>query len=221
MPNYIGLTDFQNEWPQLYGQISNLYTETTLSGLISKASRKVDSIIGYPLYRQTVTNEKAEAKIDNQGNVIIFPKHAPVISVTSIQLVWGTENANLVLTDANGNNHYDIEETYDGLHPRIIWQAGQAGLSSGTTILSNLWNLREFSNIFTKISYVAGFESVPDDIKEATVLLMSDILAARSNPLGAKKVQQGAISISYSERNGKSDLVEDAESLLQKYKKVV
>ena len=73
-------------------------------------------------------------------------------------------------------------------------------------------------DFYSKITYTAGYSTIPNIIKEATALFTLDSIARRSNLSGATSINQGGISITYG--NGRSDLVKDAERLLKGYKKV-
>jgi hypothetical protein len=160
--------------------------------------------------------------VDVDGNMVVFPAKCPVNSLSSVNIVWGAESLSLNLTDGAGNNMYDILKDEKGFQSRVVWQATGVGLVQGTTIVSDLLSLRG-SKVFTKLSYNAGYASVndiPDSIKEATGLYVADMLRKRTNPTGASRIRQGGIDISY-DRGGKSDLVTEAERLLQPYKRII
>jgi len=70
------------------------------------------------------------------------------------------------------------------------------------------------------LTYTAGYSSMPADVTEAAVLLVSDILAKRLNPVGAPDVGSGGMHISAvlrGDNSGESLLVKRARHVLDNY----
>lgn len=211
--NYISVNELHTYAPEVYTSISGTYTETTLSGMIGRASAMVDSYLGYTLPVEVLT-EKIEGMVDSDGNLVVYTRKRPITAVSAISIKKGNDEINLTLGDA-GQQKYDIPEP----KVRIVYPNAELSASSVSTI-ANFYELRTTS-FFTETTYTAGFETIPDDIKEATTLFVREILSRRSNTVGASRISQGGISISYESRGGtKSDLVSDAENILSPYRRL-
>lgn len=211
--NYISVNELHTYAPEVYTSISGTYSETTLSGMIGRASAMVDSYLGYTLPVEVLT-EKIEGMVDSDGNLVVYTRKRPIAAVSAISIKKGNDEINLTLEDA-GQQKYDIPEP----KVRIVYPNAELSTSSVSTI-ANFYELRT-TPFFTETTYTAGFETIPDDIKEATTLFVREILSRRSNTVGASRISQGGISISYESRGGtKSDLVSDAENILSPYRRL-
>lgn len=213
--NYISLNELHTFAPEVYTTISGSYDATTLSGVISRASAMVDNYLGYTLPIETIENEKTDGIIDSGGNLVITPRKRPVVDVTAVTIRKGNDEIVLSLLDGSAQK-YDIPE------PKTRFVYPNAELS--TSSISTIANFHEIRNVsfFTEYDYRAGFETIPDDIKEAATLYVREILARRSNTVGASEIRQGGMTIKYESRKGeKSDLVLDAESILSRYRRVI
>lgn len=209
MSNYLNQTDFRSLNPTL--DLSS-YTDATVSGIISRVCAQVDNYLNYSLGLESITNEKSVGYISSKGDLVIFPRKKPVLSVSSIELVKGTESINLVLT--NGSlNKYDIPSD----QASIVYP----GYELSTNSVSTLANFAELRGklFYTQIDYVAGYQTIPDDILEAIDLLAKARFAANMNAGGASRVRQGEIEISYG-NGGRNEFESDAYSILNKYKRV-
>lgn len=181
----------------------------TVSGMISRASRWVDNYLNYSLALESITHEKSQAVINSDGDLVLFPQKLPIISLQSAVIKKGSYQMNLILTDGSGNPVYDI------VGQRIIFPFQQMQ-TTGTFSIRNFYQLRE-RLFFTDLSYTAGYDTIPDDLKDACNLVAKDIWARGANPLGVKKLTQGAISMEYSQKDGDSDMVVDAKTILDNY----
>lgn len=211
MTNYISTTEFAALHPEVD---TSQYTAATVSGIISQASKYVDNfcqVDGFDL--TTVTNEVARVIISNEGDLKIFTRRRPVQSLTSIVLSRGTWNLTLTLTN-NGTPIYYIE------NPGAVIVYPNTFLTSvGTFTMNDLRDLRRQAVVAT-VTYVAGYQSIPDDIKAAVAFVTRDILQKRLNAAGVASLTQGGVTVRYSERDGKSDDIMDAERILQDYVRV-
>lgn len=194
---------------------TSLYSDTTLSGMIGSASAWVDSFLGYTLQIEVISAEKADGIVDSDGNLVIYPRKRPIVSISSITLVKGVDAISLDLTDGT-NNKYDIPTTAD----RILYPNRSLAFNS-VTFIRSLYQLRE-SNFFSKLDYIAGYQSeIPLDIQEAVMLMTRDQIARSMNITGAESISQGGISISYGGNSqGRSDNQRDAETILHTYKRL-
>lgn len=212
MPNYISTDEFAALHPEVD---TSQYTLATISGMISAASKHIENfcqVDGFDL--ATVTNEIAKVVISNEGDLKLFPRRRPVQSITSVSLSRGTWNLSLTLTN-NGSPIYHIETPGDAVvYPNTFLT------SVGTFTMNDLRDLRRYS-VYATVSYVAGFQTIPANIKAACALFTRDFLQKRLNAAGVAQITQGGITVKYSEKDGKSDDVVDAERLLQDYVRVV
>ena len=204
--NYITTSEFQTMNPDI--DFSNI-PAATISGMISRGSRLVDNYLNYSLALETIAGEKSQAVINSDGDLVLFPQKLPIQSLQSAVIKKGSYSMNLILNDGAGNPVYDI------VGQRIIFPFQQMQ-TTGTFSIRNFYQLRE-RLFWTLISYTAGYDTIPDDLKDACNLMTKDIWARQANPIGIKKMTQGAISMEYSQKDGDSDMVTDAKSILDNY----
>ena len=191
------------------------YTAATISGMISRASKWVDNYLQYSLGVEEITSEKEEAVVSSDGNLIIYTRKRPLQSVSAISLKLGTANIALSMADGNGNARYDIPSR----QTHVVYPYQEIAFT-GTLSIRNFYQLRGIT-IYAVISYRAGYETIPDDIKDAVNLVTKDIFIRQANPMDLAGMTQGAISMSFRDRDGgESDMIRDAKAILQDYKKV-
>lgn len=179
-----------NEWISAAEAIANKYMGyTTASGVML----------------ENIVDETAYGRVDTDGNLIVFPSKVPIVSVASLELVKGSESIRMSLEDSESNNKYNIPSTSD-----FIFFPGAS--------IVNFSQLRS-TKFFTKIDYTAGYSTVPDDIKHATVNLLADIVMRHSNKEGLESITQGRVTKRYwSRQDGHSDFYLDAMSMLKPYR---
>lgn len=175
------------------------------------------------LFNEAIVEEISQtARVDNENNLVIFPRKYPVNSVERIDLIKGTSYLTLNLdngtrTDYNGNvvtNHrYMIPEPAD----RIYYPASELSMTSGTLILTNFSQMR-FSKFFTRMTYHAGYTTLPPQINLAATMLVADIVLRHENKNGLSLITQGRVTKEYFQRKGgESDLQIDAKDILRSY----
>ena len=183
---------------------------------IATAEKQVDNILGYTtasgIWAEAVTAEKAKGKINGEGDLVIFPNKIPITSVSRIDLVKGTSSINLELTDSAGIARYDIPVEADR-----IYYPNQKFSLTGTSTIGDFFEIKH-ETFFTKINYIAGYTSVPADIRMATVNLVADIIMRHANKEGLESMTQGRITKSWASRDGMSDFYLDALNYLAPYK---
>jgi len=187
------------------------YSDTTISGVITRSTDSVESFIEYTLPWETKT-EKVESHIDPDNDLIIYPTKLPVRTLESVSIVKSSFEAALTLTSGS-NNLYDLDDD------RIV--------IPGSTITLNTVSVIDFSALrnvkfFTNITYTCGYflYDRPRELIDAVVLYCRDWFSRSLNTAGASRISQGAVSIQYSSRKGKSDNVKDAEEILSHYRRV-
>lgn len=70
-------------------------------------------------------------------------------------------------------------------------------------------------------TYTAGYDSVPEDIKEAVTYYLADAFQRLSNPYVATKMTQGKRVQEYAFKDGKTPAVQAAEAILKRYRRSV
>lgn len=212
MSSYITEEELKSEYPALD---LSAYTGSTISTLIQKASSKVNDFVDYSFEVETVTDEIVKGFIDADGSLIFFPRKRPINSLTSINIVKGSSDVALTIT-SGGDNAYTIPKTAD----RVVFPIHDITLNSVDII--DFASLRN-TDFYIKATYESGYATIPDIVKEATALYVLDTVGRSANLSGASKVSQGGISVEYGNRlfvDGRSELVLDAERILQGFVKV-
>lgn len=217
MANYITVDYFKERNPTVdVGQ----YPDATISGMITTASRWIDNILNYSLSVENITGETQDGYVDSDYNLVIFPRKRPVETVTSIVLVKGTSTITLTLTNDGGTEKFIIPTSKD----RIIYPDRELSLAT-VSVVGSFFYLREnFYNdyhrrYFTRINYRAGYTAIPEDIQDATSLLVKEYISRGMNISGATRISQGGISMSFESRKGESDNVLDAKNIINRYKR--
>ena len=208
--NYITVNEFEN-W-NTETDFSD-FSSITLSGMISRASRWVDSYLNYSLSIEDIT-EKLETRITPDHDLVIFTRKIPIVSVSSLKLVLGTYSFGLSLEESDGTKRYDIPDPkHYILYP--FWQLSGQGYLNVRKYLE-----MRYRTVFTEISYRAGYETIPDDIKDAVNLITKDIFNRQTNPMLLNSIVQGGITMSYGRSRGESDYIKEAKVILDRYKRV-
>lgn len=186
---------------------------------IAAAEQYIDNYLGYTtasgILAEQIVNETSYGKIDTDLNLVIFPRKIPVISISALSVTKGTSSVAMTLTDANNNPTYDIPSSND----MII--LGEDQINSGTSLIRSFAGLRT-TRFFTKISYIAGFTSVPADIRLATANLVAETIMRHTNKEGLNMLIQGRVTKKWDDRRFKdtdySVYKRDAMELLKPYR---
>jgi hypothetical protein len=210
--NYISVDEFQQFNPEI--DFSG-YSDVTISGMVGRASKWVDKYLGYSLNFESVADEISPAVVTSDGDLIVHTKKRPIVSVSSIAIKLASYSSALTLQDSDGTLYYDIPEPKN----HILYAYQQLELT-GKVPLRSLFQLRD-RLFYTKITYAAGYQTIPDDLKDAVNLVTKDIFMRQQNPMDLSSISQGGISISYNKQDaGESDLIKDAKRILDPYKMV-
>lgn len=203
--NYINATDFIANNP---GVNTSGYTAATLSGIISKASGRVDSYLGYSLIKETIIDELHEPGFSGCGDLIIFPNKRPVIALTAASLIHASTEIDITLITGGANLYSIIDNRQINL--------SLEGLTTITTV-----PLRAGASVLVEIGYTAGYveADLPEWAKDATELFTRDILARQMNIAGAKSIRQGSVQIDFGASVG-SQATNEAEAMLKPYRRV-
>lgn len=184
------------------------YASPTISGMIQVATKRMAgfaNVLGFDFAEQT---EKARTSITSRSEFVIDVRRRPLHSVSSVNVTIGGQSSALTLADSAGNLLYDIPDPGNRL---VISDA----YFMTTGIGSQLSSLRG-GNTFAQITYVGGYQTVPEDLKYAASLYAKDT-ATQKDSQGLSGFSQGSYSESYdtSSNSGKSQLIEEAESILR------
>jgi hypothetical protein len=210
MTNLITAQDITDFAPDL--DVSS-YSATTLSGIISQASRSIAkfcNVKGFDLNTYTDTDR---ARISNTGELVINTRVRPIVSVQSVTLKRGGFSTSLVLTDSVGNPLYQIPDPANRIHiPNSYLYMTGTYLAGGSSQLMAL----KFASMFVTTTYTAGWSTIPDDLKDACMLWVQDILARRNNREGVQNFSQGSYSVNYNRNatDGDSPTMKEAKTIL-------
>jgi len=195
------------------------YPVPTLSGMIHRCTGIIDAALNYTMPIEDIVNEKIHGVVNSEGDLSIWTQKFPIESISSLKIVKGTTSMTLALT-SDGVPKYDIpsDNCPPALYPGLEFALSSVGV--------NLIPLRNETWFFL-INYRAGWETIPEAIKEATSLLVTDTIAKRYNPGGFMSVKQGQIYYSFgggggmdSKSVGRSTLYLEAMRLVNQYMKV-
>lgn len=190
----------------------------SLAEAIIRSSQSLETICKQSLFLSTYTNEllampTMRASIDNQYALHFRPRHWPIQSLTALS----------VTTVVGDTIQYDPTQviidsdkqicSMPNMQPLPLPGSGQAPYP--------IWNVTgRYREAQVAITYIAGYSPLPADVVEASVLLTSDILAKRENPIGALDVGTGTRHISAAirgETTGDSILFKRAKKILDNY----
>lgn len=191
------------------------YDAPTVSGFISAASKIVADYLEYTPLAEVIVDELKKGMITNEGDLLIFPAKIPVASVSAISLVKGSETVDLTL-QTGGIDRFNID--YTGRNVRLPY--GEF-ISSGSVILTDLYSLRN-THFYTKMTYRGGWEpsDLPGSIKQATILIVKDLMSGQYNAMGASRISQGSLSFEFRTSKGASTLNKQADRMLNPYRRI-
>jgi len=181
------------------------------------AEDDVNKFLGYTtasgVLNEQITDEVSESgTIDANNDLVIYPRKRPVSSVSKIELISGSSTISLSLTSGS-ETRYNIPE------PRnyIYYPEGEISTTSASIAISGFRDIK-YRKFLTRLTYVAGYETVPGPINMATAMIASDYALRHENKNGLSMIQQGRVTKEYFQRkDADSDLRKDAMSLLRPY----
>jgi hypothetical protein len=204
----------REELKRLYPTVDyTIYSDATLDEILEFATEKVDDYCEQSFGVETLTDEISKAFIDSDNSLIIFPRKVPLISISAVSIVKGSAEVDITLTNGLNQNIYTIPSSAD----RIIFPIGDISLQSVSIL--DFGTLRNV-DFYSKITYQAGYATIPPVIKEATALFALESITRNLNITGASSVSQGGISISYGSNGGSTKLSNEAQRLLAGFVKV-
>lgn len=72
-----------------------------------------------------------------------------------------------------------------------------------------------------RTTYLGGYQTIPDDVKDATLYYLADELQKTTNPFMATDMQLGKRRVMYTLKNGKTPAAQAAEAILDQYRRRV
>lgn len=218
MSSVLGYTNEQNLENYLLITIDASFS-SQIDDWISAAEVYVNNYTGWTtasgLHNESISGELLDARIDGDLNLVVYPRKRPINSISSLQIWKGTTSITLDLTDSDGNTRY-IKPVQNNC---IVYPSYELSISSGAYSISSFAELK-YSRYYTKMSYIAGYTTIPKDIQLATTMIAADYFMRQANKEGLISVTQGRVTKRWGARreDGKSPFLVDAENILQRYK---
>ncbi len=190
----------------------------SLADQIMDASAELEAIAYQSLFQATYTGEvlqlpSMDASITNRNILAFRPKHIPVTAISSI-----------VLSQIQGSaTTFDATQAFIDASQQYVKVPVLNGTSQGGQVV--FWPQQPMNRTADQwliISYTAGFapSALPNDIRDAAVLLTSDILARRYNPTQADSLTENRktiVAVIRGESGGQSAFYKQARRKLSKY----
>jgi hypothetical protein len=177
---------------ELVNAVPSLATRTDLSQLVAAASLAVENRVGRTFARETITEHH-----DGRNLPRIWLRRRPVASVTSLT-IDGT------LIDNTGGDAYDFDPDTGE-----FWRGPNQGGS-------------RFNSPFPTgkrgvvVVYVGGYDPIPADVKQATIIVAKHLADASRTPGTYKSESIGDYSYTLGDLTA-NGLPGAAEALLAKY----
>lgn len=163
-----------------------------LGSEILKASAWVENITKQSLWSTTQTETlripSMRASFDNQSILVFRVKQYPITAVNTLQL--GGSQGNFTSYDAT-------QAFIDSNEVVTVPVLNTTGGASNWPLFPQ--QMDRTSNLYLQVNYTAGYTSatMPSDVKDAAVLLTSELLSRRFNPVGAAEMSQGHQTAAY------------------------
>lgn len=123
-------------------------------------------------------------------------------------------------------NNYPIIQVLQLEHSySFAVQYNTIDISSGLSIESTAGFFRvNIGTVITpegllRTTYLGGYEAIPDDIKDAVLYYLTDDLQKTTNPYMATDTQLGKRRVMYTLKNGKTPAAQQAEAILDQYRR--
>lgn len=173
--------------------IQYLYKEVTEAGSSSSSDPYTEAL-------QTQAMQLALAHLPPARTAltrIVFLKSYPIISLYSIEHAFSFVN-----------QFNPIDMNIETIVPSEGWYR----FNVATVVL------REG---IMRTTYTGGFQTIPDDIKNACILYVANQMKLMINPYGMQGLTMGKRSYHWDTSKGKSTLTLEAEDILKKYKRLI
>jgi hypothetical protein len=189
----------------------------SLADQIMDASAELEAIAYQSLFQATYTGEvlqlpSMDASIDNQRMLVFRPQHIPVTALTALQL-GSIQGQPFTL---------DPTQAFISANQQYVRVPVLNITGTQSQVFFPQQPMNRQAQQWLTIGYTAGFTpaSLPADIRDAAVLLTSDILARRQNPTQADSITLGRkqlVAVIRGDFSGDSLFYKQAKRKLAKY----
>jgi hypothetical protein len=189
----------------------------SLADQIMDASAELEAIAYQSLFQATYTNEvlqlpSMDASITNRNILMFRPKHIPVTALSSIVLQQRQ----------NATTTFDPTQAFIDASQQYVKIPVLNGVGPSGQVFWPQQPMDRTADQWLTISYTAGFapSALPADIRDAAVLLTSDILSRRYNPTGADSLTENRktlVAVLRGDFSGESLFYKQARRKLSKY----
>lgn len=189
----------------------------SLADQITDASAELEAITYQTLFQTTYTNEvlqlpSMDASITNRSILAFRPKHIPVTAISSITLsqIQGSTTT------------FDATQAFIDASQQYVKVPVLNGTGPGGQVFWFRHPMDRTADQWLTITYTAGFapSALPADIRDAAVLLTSDILSRRYNPTQADSLTENRktiVQVIRGDASGQSLFYKQAKRKLSKY----
>jgi hypothetical protein len=183
---------------------------------ILKASSILENITKQSLWSTSQTEilrmPSMRASIDNQQVLTFRTKQYPITAINTLSI-----GANLNVMQPYDPTQAIIDANELVTVPQLI---AQGSGSSTYSIVQQ--QVSRTMNAYLQVGYTAGYTALtmPDDVRDAAILLTNSLLSRRDNPTGADQISEGKGSIVTTlrgDQSGDSLLVKQAKFILSNY----
>lgn len=176
--------------------ITGTSQDNLITRKINQATDMIEAYCGKNNSQHFISTTYTNEEYDGTGTNQLILKNRPVISVSSFEQRSTTENINN--WDSIDSQDYFVDTT-----------AGVVDCNFG--VLAN-WNLY-------RLTYVAGFATIPSDLAEACVMLSCALVESASTGASVKRKTQGPKSIEYYDSVQGESLITQLgiDDMLQRY----
>lgn len=167
---------------------------------INQATLYIESYCSLPRDHHFALTTYTNEEYDGVGKNTIVLKMRPVVSLTSFQ----------------GRNSVTSDGTFDNIESELYFTDLNAGVIELLFTTTHSWNMY-------RVTYSAGYSTIPFDLSEACVTLACFYVENSASGTAVKKKQEGQRSIEYFQNSGggTGDSVIDQlgiDDLLSRYK---
>ncbi len=233
----LGYTDWtkvtnllNKSYPEIGQAEQNLY--------LGAAEKFINNYLGYNantttsgILTESIVREKHVGKIDNYGNLVVDLSHAPVHfdenfnpQVSLLTFNVGAVEVALNLTDGSGNPKNCVLEVSENrrkvYYPHMYFLPAVTAVTPTAKV--SLFALRDV-RFWTDISYIGGYDTVPEDIVMAATYLAAEFAIHRENPSFLSSMTQGSMTQQFARRSSSTsnlalgEGMKIAQTLLQPY----
>jgi hypothetical protein len=187
----------------------------SLAQEIIRASQYAETICKQALFLTTYTDEKLamptmRGSIDGNHNLHFRPRHWPIQTLSTLSISMSASVT-----------QYDPSQVVIDSDKQICSMPNMLPLVSNAISqypIRNISSRNQYAQLI--ITYSAGYATIPADVVQAVILLVSDYLGIRQNPIGAVDIFSGERKISSvlkGDNTGQSLLYKKAKSILDNY----